>query len=59
MIEALEHGDVAARNSATFSLGQIGPGARAALPALRAALSDPEESVRRSASTAIERLEAR
>ncbi len=55
----LRNPDEAARNIAALDLGRIGPASRAALPALRNALSDPSLQVRRSASNAIERIEAK
>ena len=56
LIELLK-GDEGSRNSACLALGQIGPAARTALPALQAALADTSESVRRFAARAILQIE--
>jgi HEAT repeat protein len=45
------------RNSACIGLAGIGPGARAALPALRISLSDPSPDVRRFAQRAIDAID--
>jgi HEAT repeat protein len=56
-IGLLESADERARNSACIALGKIGPLAKAALPALRAALFDASPDVRRFAARAIQRIE--
>jgi HEAT repeat protein len=55
LIALLRNLDVGSRHSAAFALWKIGP--KAALPALREALSDPDEFVRQSAAMAIENIE--
>jgi hypothetical protein len=57
LTELLKNGDEGSRNSACIALGQIGPAAKAALPALRAALADKSQDVRRFAARAIQRIE--
>ncbi len=54
MLGSSEEGD---RNSACIGLRGIGSGAMAALPALRLALADPSDDVRRFASLAIASIE--
>jgi HEAT repeat protein len=39
------------------TLAEIGPAARSAVPALRAALDDPEAEVRRAAAEALKKVE--
>lgn len=55
LIGLLTASDKGGRMSACMALGQIGPGARAALPALRVALSDP--MVSGCAARSIQRIE--
>ena len=57
LTELLKNENVGSRNSACIALAQIGPAAKAALPALRVALSDKSQEVRRFAARAIERIE--
>jgi HEAT repeat protein len=57
LIALLETGDEGARNSACIALRGIGPAARPALGALRAALSDPSADVRGFAERAISGIE--
>ena len=45
------------RNSSCVGLAGIGPPAKEALPALRKALSDPSDDVRRFAQRAIEKID--
>jgi HEAT repeat protein len=45
------------RRQAAGALGSIGPGARAAIPALKAALHDPEAGVREAAAAALAAVE--
>ncbi|MBI2929098.1 MAG: HEAT repeat domain-containing protein [Verrucomicrobia bacterium] len=45
------------REFAAYALRQAGPGARAAMPALKAALNDKHEGVRRSAASALRKIE--
>lgn len=54
-MDLLTSGDAGARHSACMALGQIGPTARAALPALRAALS--AQALGRCAVRSIQRIE--
>lgn len=53
MIQQLKDPDVSKRNHAAFMLGQAGPAAKAAVPALTEALGDPEYSVRGQAAQAL------
>ena len=55
LINLLTATEKGGRISACMALGQIGPGAKAALPALRTALSDP--AVNRCAARSIQRIE--
>jgi HEAT repeat protein len=48
--------DAGVRAAAAAALGNIGPAARDGLPALRAALGDPHENVRRLAQESIKRI---
>jgi HEAT repeat protein len=57
LTELLKNDDEGSRNSACIALGKIGPAAKAALPALRVALSDKSQDVRRFAAEAIQRIE--
>jgi HEAT repeat protein len=56
LVEALGDRDENVRAAAAVTLGRIGPEAKAALPALRRALKDPEGGVQNSASQAIRKL---
>lgn len=56
LISALKDGVPERRAGAAYALALIGPPARAALPALLAALDDKEVEVRRQVSYAISRL---
>jgi len=53
----LTDSDEGSRNSACIGLAGIGPAAKAALPALRVALSDPSADVRRFAQRAIDKID--
>ena len=55
-IEVLKDKDVRVRNAAAFVLGQIGPAAKDAVPALSEALKDKEGYVRRAAVSALGRI---
>ncbi|PYK02385.1 MAG: hypothetical protein DME23_01725, partial [Verrucomicrobia bacterium] len=48
----------ARRDFAAYTLRQAGPGAAAAIPALKAALHDKDETVRRAAASALRRMES-
>jgi len=54
-----KNSDEGSRNSACIALGDIGPAAKDALPALRKALSDSRNDVRRFAQFAIEKIESK
>jgi HEAT repeat protein len=56
LVNFLKTGDDYMRRDAACTLGDIGPDARAALPALREALEDPFVSVREQAATALEKI---
>jgi len=45
------------RNTSAMALGRIGAAAKTALPALREALKDPKENVRRFSKAAIAQIE--
>ncbi len=45
------------RDFAAYALRQAGPGARAAIPALKAALNDKDKAVRRAAASALRKIE--
>ncbi len=45
------------RDFAAYALRQAGPGARAAIPALKAALNDKDKTVRRAAASALRKIE--
>ena len=49
--------DPGTRAFAAYVLRQAGPGAREAIPALKAALNDKDKAVRRSAASALEKIE--
>jgi len=53
LVETLSDSDVRIRRAAAETLGQFGPAAKAALPALRAAMRDIDGAVRLNASEAI------
>jgi len=57
LIDTLKSDDPFARTTAAYSLGLLGPLAKAAIPALRQAEGDPERSVRDWATRAIRRIE--
>ena len=56
LVKLLSHDSVFKRVKAARKLGEMGPDAVEALPALRAALQDPERTVRMTAARAIERI---
>ena len=49
LIEALRDAEWMVRHHAAEALGRIGPGARAAIPALTQALEDPEPYIQQTA----------
>ena len=49
--------DPGTRSFAAYALRQAGPGARAAIPALKSALRDSDETVRRSAVSALRKVD--
>ncbi len=51
--------DASARTAAVEALGEIGPAARDAVPALKKALYDADDGVRREAADALKRIEAK
>ena len=54
--QTLEHSDPVLRRLAVYALGEIGPPARAAVPALRVVLQDPDNWVRVWAASAFARV---
>jgi HEAT repeat protein len=52
-LERLKDPDALVRREAAFALGEIGMGAKGAVPALGGALKDPDVRVRRSAADAL------
>jgi HEAT repeat protein len=56
-IQSLANSDTGVRQVACVCLGQIGPPAAAAIPALRKALLDPDLGVRQGAKTALRKIE--
>jgi hypothetical protein len=59
LVDALKSGTAAARRAAADKLGQQGPAARAALPALEKLLNDADESVRDAAISAIINIDSK
>jgi vesicle coat complex subunit len=59
LIDALADGQTVDRAIICSFLGQIGPAAAAAIPALQKALHDPEAEVRRSAEVALSTIDAK
>jgi HEAT repeat protein len=57
LVELLKDGNDMIRRAATAALGAIGPDAKAALAALRAALLDQDVEVRRQAAESIKKIE--
>jgi HEAT repeat protein len=55
-VEVLRDDNYMTRRAAAAALGSIGPGARAAIPALKAALSDEEVEVRRQAAESLQKI---
>jgi HEAT repeat protein len=53
MARGLKDTSVLVRQEAAQALGKLGPAARSTLPALRAAMFDPDDDVRRAASAAV------
>jgi HEAT repeat protein len=49
--------DPGTRAFAAYVLRQAGPGARSAIPALKAALHDKDKTVRRAAASALKKIE--
>ena len=63
-VEVLTHAvagtaDLSVRQRAAWALGEIGPAAAAALPALRQAVTDPDPRLSRLAQQAIDRIAGR
>jgi HEAT repeat protein len=56
LISNLKHSRQSVRRKSAFILGEIGPKARPAIPALAEALDDPKSSVRRIANAALRKL---
>jgi len=56
LIKALEHERGFVRSEAATTLGMIGPRAKDALPALKKAASDPDETVAKAAADAIAKI---
>ncbi len=56
LIEVLEHGSTFQRAGAAYALSQLRATARPALPALLRALKSTDDSVRRNASYALNRI---
>jgi HEAT repeat protein len=52
----LKEADGDVRRGAAFVLGEVGPGAKSAEPALKEALNDSKPEVRRAAGQALERI---
>jgi HEAT repeat protein len=57
LTRAVDHSDFAVRELAITTLGEIGPEAKASLPALQPALQDENASVRTAAALAIDSIE--
>ncbi len=58
VVEMLEGKDRQRRVKAAFILGQMGPVAKSAVPALKEALKDKSEYLRQTAATALEKIQA-
>src|SRR5262249_13678587 len=56
VVRALKEGDDGERMWAAEILEKMGPGARAAVPDLTEALQDPDEALRKAASSALARV---
>ena len=57
-VHTLEHSDPLRRRLAVYALGEIGPQAQTAVPALRGALQDPVNWVRVWAASAVAKVTA-
>jgi hypothetical protein len=57
LAQGLRHADASVRVGAATALGALGASARAAVPALRAALDDPDAGVRDAAAQALARIQ--
>jgi HEAT repeat protein len=57
LVKALGDSEAMARRHAAESLGRLGPLAKPAVPALKAALKDPDDDVQAAAAAALERIE--
>jgi hypothetical protein len=57
LAQGLRHADPSVRVGAATALGALGSSARAAVPALRAALDDPDAGVRDAAAQALARIQ--
>ena len=58
LIEKLKDPDEEVRQNAAKALGEIGPEAKAAIPALREALKDDYKAVRKAAEDALKEIES-
>ena len=57
LVEVLKNGDVETRLQTIIALGEIGPGAIAAVPELRKLLQDQDVSLQMAAKDAIDKIE--
>jgi len=57
LIEALRSKEVELRGAAVLALGEIGPGARSAIPALTLSLKDESADVRKAAAQALGKIQ--
>ena len=57
LIEALKGKNFAVRRSAAIKLGSFGEEAKEAIPALQAALHDPDARIREAAGVALSRID--
>jgi HEAT repeat protein len=58
LLEILKDRDAENRRGAVFVLGQIGPDAREALPALKQSLKDPSSEVRQAVENSLKAIDA-
>ena len=59
LVKALQDDNALVRKRAAIALGRLGPGARAAVPALEKALHDADADVRAAAAAALEKVDVR
>jgi HEAT repeat protein len=57
LIELLQNGDIHDRKLAALTLGEIGPAAQDAIPALFAAVEDDDDSLAELAEEALEKID--